>query len=324
MQAVLHRLPGLALCAFITAVALLLSPWLALPALLLALLLGLVLFGLADHPRFSTGIDFSANTLLKIGVALLGARISFEQVMVLGMLPLLLAIAGIILTLAFGLLAARGFGLSRVAGVLSGGAVAICGASAAMALAAVLPQRDDSQKQLLFTIIAVTAISTLAMLLYPWLASLMPLDQQAIGLFLGGTIHNVPQAVGAGYLVSDPAGDAATLIKLMRVAMLAPVVMLVSLLVSQRTSSLGGKAPLPLFLVGFVVLVTINSLGWLGPLQPLLVELSSLLLVVAIAAIGMKASIGEMLGLGWRPLLLVVAETIFLVVVVATGLLCFY
>ena len=323
MKAVALRIPGLALCLVVTALAYLLSEWLELPALLVALLLGLLAYRLVDRPQLQAGIDFSAESLLKLGVALLGARISIEQVLQLGMTPLLLVLVGISCTIGFGLLAARSIGLSRSAGLLSAGAVAICGASAALALASVLPARDDSKQHLLFTIIAVTAFSTIAMLFYPLLATILFNDDMATGLFLGGTIHNVPQAIGAGYVISDASGDAATLIKLLRVAMLAPVVMLVGLL-ARRPAAAGNGSPLPLFLLGFVALVVANSLGWLGGAQALLDELSGVLLVVALAAIGMKASIGDMLRLGWRPLALVLAETVFLAALVAGGLLCFY
>jgi uncharacterized integral membrane protein (TIGR00698 family) len=312
-----EALPGILACILVAAAGWLVAHWFGGPALVYALLLGMLLH-LPTQRRIATaGIDFSANTILKFGVALLGVRISFEQVLAFGITPLVLVAVSIPATLLVGFLIARLFGLHGEAGILSGGAVAICGASAAMAIAAVLPRTPESERHLIFTIIGVTAFSTIAMLLYPLLAVLLQLPDNDAGLFLGGSIHNVPQAIGAGYTISGPAGDAATFIKLLRVAMLAPVVLVVSLLVNRNRQVGAGGATIPAFLVAFVLLVAANSLGWIpDDIRDVLEGLSQACLVIALAAIGLKASFTELTALGWRPVWLLLIETVFLAALV--------
>ena len=162
------------------------------------------------------------------------------------------------------MVAARLLGFQGLFGLLTGGATAICGASAALALAAALPAHPMKDRATLFTVIGVSALSTLAMVAYPMLARALGLDDRLAGIFLGATIHDVAQVVGAGYSLSNEAGDVATLVKLMRVAMLLPVIVFAVMLTRSRSDAAGGQRPplLPWFAVAFAVLVAINSTGW--------------------------------------------------------------
>lgn len=314
-------LPGLLLCAGIGLAAAFIAEYLGGSALLYALLIGMALHAVTNGQNLSSGIQFSARTVLQLGVALLGLRISANEILALGMTPLVIALVSIPATILFGLLVSRTLGMTKSEGVLTGGAVAICGASAAMAIAAVLPQRKESEQHLIFTIVGVTALSTLAMLAYPLLVTLLPMSDVAAGFFLGGTIHNVPQVVGAGFMISDVAGDTATFTKLLRVAMLAPAVLIISVTVARGGHASSGGAGIPGFLLAFVALVIVNSLGWVpaGISEPL-ENLSRACLVVAIAAIGIKASFSGLVKSGWRPALLLTLETLFLAGIVLAGL----
>ena len=138
--------------------------------------------------------------------------------------------------------------------------MAICGASAALAISAVLPKGENHERDTVFTVIGVTALSTIAMIVYPLIIALFHLDHAAIGVFLGGTIHNIAQVVGAGFSISEETGTVATFTKLLRVAMLLPVVMILSFVFHAHNSAKAGRL-LPGFLVVFAVLVAINSLG---------------------------------------------------------------
>ena len=157
-------------------------------------------------------------------------------------------------------------GFQSLFGLLTGGATAICGASAALALAAALPAHPLKERATLFTVIGVSALSTLAMIVYPMIAHALGLDAAPAGIFLGATIHDVAQVVGAGYSMSRETGDIATLVKLMRVAMLLPVIVFAVMLTRARGRAKPAtqRPPLlPWFAVAFAVLVAINSTGWL-------------------------------------------------------------
>lgn len=266
------------------------------------------------------GIEFSARTVLRIGVALLGLRITFGQIASLGLEPVVIVVAGVVTTIAFGLLLARLLGLGANFGYLSGGAVGICGASAALAISSTLPAYDKRERDTVLTVVGVTTLSTIAMIFYPVLVSALHLDHAQAGMFLGGSIHDVAQVVGAGYMISQETGDVATYVKLLRVAMLIPVVLILSLLMFRRMApgaDAHGKRrsapPFPLFLAAFAGLVVVNSAL---PLPSLAVQsassISSWCLVTAIAALGMKTSFRDLLAVGWRPVGLMVAETIWI------------
>ncbi len=295
------------------------------PAMLLALLLGIAFHFLAEEGPCVPGIDFTAQAVLRFGVALLGARISVDLLVGLGAPLIILTMAGVVLTIVFGLLGARVLGRGWRFGLLTGGAVAICGASAAMAIAAVLPRNEHSEKNLIFTVLGVTVLSTIAMIIYPAIIQLTGLDQRAIGVFLGGTIHDVAQVVGAGFSVSDETGQTATLVKLVRVTMLAPVVLVFSLAVRSRgeTVETGGKRPalIPGFVWAFLALATINSFGIMpAVVSQFLGDLSRWALLIAIAAVGMKTALRTMLDVGGQAITLMVAETVFLAVFILIGL----
>ncbi len=318
--------PGFAVSALVAATAQFLSEHYGAPAMLMALLLGLALNFLAeDGTRTAAGISFTARTVLRLGVALLGARISVEMLAELGGPAIALVVAGVLLTIGFALLVSRLVGRSWRFALLTGGSVAICGASAAMAIAAVLPRHEKSERDLVFTVLSVTVLSTVAMVLYPMLAQLFAFDARDSGVFLGGTIHDVAQVVGAGFSIGPEAGETATLVKLIRVSMLAPVVLGFSLVIRQMglADQTEGKRPplLPGFVLGFLALAALNSVGLIpSALADAAAMLSRWALLVAIAAVGIKTSLGRMLEVGTGAIVLLIIETVFLGVFILAGL----
>lgn len=311
--------PGVMACAIVAAAATFLSEHYGAPVMLFALLLGIAMNYLAADTRCKVGIDFTAREVLRIGVALLGLRITFSQIAQLGWEPVLLVIGLVVVTISMSMLAARLMGFQSLFGFLTGGATAICGASAAMAMSAALPAHPGKEKATLFTIIGVSTLSTLAMVLYPMLANAMHFNDTVAGIFLGATIHDVAQVVGAGYSMSSETGDTATVVKLMRVAMLLPVIICAAMITRARGAEPGQARPplLPWFAVGFILLAGINSTGLVPALlQTLGNEASRWCLVLAISAIGMKTQLKELAAVGLKPILLMVGETVFLVVLV--------
>jgi uncharacterized integral membrane protein (TIGR00698 family) len=312
--------PGMLACAVVAAAATFLSEHYGAPVMLFALLLGLAMNFLSGDGPCQPGIEFTARTVLRLGVALLGLRITLGQVVELGWQPVAIVVLSVVLTIGVSMVVAKALGFQSLFGLLSGGATAICGASAALALAAALPNHPLKERATLFTVIGVSALSTVAMIAYPMIAQWLGLDPSTAGVFLGATIHDVAQVVGAGYSMSTQTGDVATVVKLMRVAMLVPVIVFAVMFTRSRVAQEGGgKRPplLPGFAVGFVVLMLINSTGWLpGSVAKSGSDLSRWLLVAAIAGIGMKTQLKELVTVGLKPVLLMVGETVFLVALV--------
>jgi uncharacterized integral membrane protein (TIGR00698 family) len=286
------------------------------PVMLFGLLLGMAFHFLHEDGRCVAGIEFASRTVMRLGVALLGVRITASQIVSLGVVPVVTVVVGVGSTILIGMLLARRLGLGRVFGILSGGAVAICGASAALAISSVLPKHENSERDTILTVVAVTTLSTLAMIFYPILVGWIGFDHVHAGLFLGGTIHDVAQVIGAGFMISPETGDIATYVKLLRVAMLLPVVSVIASTVSHGAGKAKGPK-VPTFLIGFAALVAINSTGVLpGFVVKAVSQVSTWCLVTAIAALGMKTSFKSLVVVGWRPVGLMVIETAWIALLV--------
>lgn len=326
-QAVRHRLwpaaPGLLIACTIALASREFAGWVAVPPLVVALGLGMLFAGLVDVDRATPGVTMATRPVLRTGVALLGAQIGFQQLAGLGAPVVAIALAGLVAALAAGIFAGRMAGLSKGVAAVAAGAVAICGASAAFALAAVVPKKQCSDEETAAIVAAATILGTLAMLAYPLIAVGLGFSAQATAVFLGATLHEVAQAVGAGMAVSLEVGTLATAVKLLRVACLTPVVILVGLLLRERADAAAAAAPplVPPFLVIFFLLAAAASFGLVPPLlREALSEVSRFCLLVAIAALGMKTSLNRMLGAG-KPLILTMLFTsLLLAAIVGTAL----
>ena len=317
--------PGVAVATAVALAASFIAQRYGAPAMLMGLLLGMAFHFLNETPRVGPGLELVAVKALRLGVALLGLRLTVADVASLGWTPVLLVVCAVLATLLFGVVLGRLLGCDRQLGVLTGGSVAICGASAAMAISSVLPKGPDTQRQTLFTIIGVTSLSTIAMVLYPIIGDVLQFNDQEMGIFIGATIHDVAQVVGAGYSVSPTTGDLGTFIKLLRVAMLVPVVLVIGIIFRNKVSAAADreKAPaFPLFLIGFIVLFAINSTGLIpgDVIQPV-ANLAPALLLVAIAALGIRTSMQEVMTIGLKPVLLIVGETLFIAAIIVAYLL---
>ena len=306
--------PGVIAAATVGLAATWLSQHYGTPVMLFALLLGMAFHFLHEEGRCIAGIEFSSRAILRLGIALLGARVTAGQIASLGAAPILTVLAGVATTIVFGAALGRRLGLGPYLGVLSGGAVAICGASAALAISTSLPRYAMRERDTVLTVVGVTTLSTIAMIIYPLIVTALHLHDAPAGVFLGGAIHDVAQVVGAGYMISQETGDVATYVKLLRVAMLIPVVLCIGFLLTRGTGpSPAARAPVPMFLIGFAGLVALNSLVAIpAALVSAATTASSWCLVTAIAALGMKTSFRDLMEVGWKPVGLMVAETIWL------------
>ena len=303
---------GFLLACLVAAAAQFLSDHYGAPAMLMALLIGMAFNFLAADPQCAPGLEVTSKTLLRLGVALLGFRLSFADLADLGWQSFAVVIGLMALTMGFGVAMAPLLKRRWRFGLLTGGSVAICGASAALAISALLPKGRKLEEDTLFTVVAVTALSTMAMIFYPALFNMLGMTDAQSGLLIGATVHDIAQVVGAGYSISDTAGDIATIVKLQRVVML-PVVLLALILASGQGGA--GSLRLPGFVVAFLACFALNSLGFVpANLSSLAGVASQWLLLIAISALGVRTSLAAVFGLGPRHLMLIVSETVFLLV----------
>lgn len=308
--------PGFAICAIASAAAAWLSQNYGVPVILAGLLLGLALNFAAGDVRTHDGLDLISRHGLRAGIVLLGFQVTLMQVGAMGVVPFvgLALVMGAALVAA--LLAARATGQSGSLGLLAGGATAICGASAALALYGVIGRERLEQAQFTLTLVMLAAASAIALATYPALTLALDFTEAQAGFLVGASIHDVAQAIGAGFAISDNAGAQATVVKLTRVALLAPLVTLVALWIARfhplPASSISGRVPLlPGFILAFLAVVGANSVLSL-PVQVAAGALvaSKTLLLLAVTATAMRTRTDLLLELGWRSAMPVLAATI--------------
>jgi uncharacterized integral membrane protein (TIGR00698 family) len=307
-------LPGLMVAGLATLAAASLSDRYGAPLTLMALLVGLALNFLSADRRLTPGLALAARELLRWAIVLVGARITFAQIAALGPESLAVVVLTVGVTIGGGVLAARMLGFSTAYGVLSGGAVAICGGSAAMALSATLGERRVRQAELTLVLVGISSMSSLAMVLYPAAAQALDFSDAQAGFFLGGSVHDVAQTLGAGYAFSPAAGETATIVKLARVALLAPVLAIIALLFPAQLEITGAKprsAMVPWFVVGFFAVAGINSAGVI-PLQvsKFAAETAAAMLAISVAATAIRSPLAEIMKTGPKPLLAIVAASL--------------
>ena len=312
------KIPGLFAVTIVAIAARFLSDHYQSPVMLFALLIGLGFHFLYDETDCAPGIDFSAKYVLQFGVALLGLRVSVEKISEIGPIPALIVIATVIATILIGLLLAKIAKKSWQLGIVTSVAVAICGASAALAISSVLPKTQNSDKNTLFTVVAVTSLSTLAMIVYPMVTYFFGLNEFASGVFIGATIHDVGQVIGAGYSISESVGDTATLVKMIRVSSLVPVVILVVILFPRsKDHDTSLMMQIPLFLVGFILCVIVGSATeFPDPLRVFLLDISSWCIIAAISAIGMKTALRSLRHAGGTAFSFIIIESLFIAMAV--------
>jgi uncharacterized integral membrane protein (TIGR00698 family) len=232
-------------------------------------------------------------------------------------------------TVVSGFVFARWYGRGAGFGALVGVGTAVCGASATLATSTVVPEYKGKAADIAFVVVAVNALATLAMLVYPPLCIVLGFDAQTTGVMLGGTIHDVAQVVGAGYAVSEPVGNTAVIVKLFRVFLLLPVVLGVGWYFTRMGMRHGeAHVPVPVFAIVFLLLCVLNSAmplapSWMpvyAPVKSVLVEISTWGLLLAIGALGLGTSVKTIIGLGWRHITTVLGATAVIFVVVTGGL----
>lgn len=307
------RLSGICFCLLLVLGASYIADHYGSSTILGALLLGMAFNSISHYREFAPGIDFCAKHLLRVGVALMGVRITFSQIVDLGIQPVIVVTVVVVGTIFFSVLAARLLKIDLIKALISGAAVGICGASAALAVAAVLPTNKESEKHLLCTVVGVAGVSTLCMLIYPGMLLLLGFSVEQMGVFLGASIHDVAQVFGAGDMISPAVAQLATYTKMLRVAMLLPAIMVLAFIFSKADGSNRIGSMLPPFLIAFVGFVILaNSQLLSDRVIEIFSDFSRIFLWTAMAALGAKTNLVELWHVGGKPLVLLLVNTVFI------------
>ena len=327
-------LPGLVLSGIVAAAGYMLAPYVArvvpIPNMVIALVIGIALNPIAARPWTQAGMAFCVRTVLRWAVALLGLRVAVGDIAALGFGSGLVIVVAMTATVLSGFLFARWSDRTDAFGAMVGVGTAVCGASATLACSTVVPDYRGKQADIAFVVVAVNALATLAMLIYPPLCLLLGFDARSTGVMLGGTIHDVAQVVGAGYAVSETVGNTAVIVKLFRVFLLLPTVLGVGWYFTRQGKRHGdARVPVPMFGIVFLFLCAVNSavplvpslLPVYAPIKAALVEASTWGLLLAIGALGLGTSVKTIFALGWRHIAMALASTIVIFVIVTGGLL---
>ncbi|ELV7526993.1 YeiH family putative sulfate export transporter [Edwardsiella ictaluri] len=329
-HALLRLLPGLLLTGIITAVsmwagALLWVEQLGFGALTLAIILG-ILIGNSVYPALSipcsVGVHLAKQKFLRLGIILYGFRLTFQQIADVGLTGIITDALTLSSTFLLALwLGRKVFGMDKQTVMLIGAGSSICGAAAVMATEPVV--KADASK-VSVAVSTVVIFGTIAIFLYPWLYQLnahyqwVAMTQESFGIYIGSTVHEVAQVVAAGRAISDDTGNAAVITKMIRVMMLAPFLLILSSTLSRGTGSTDGKkAPItiPWFAVIFILVAGFNSFNLLpGALVHALITLDTILLAMAMAALGLTTHISAIRQAGIRPIILASLLFVWLII----------
>ncbi|MEE6802200.1 YeiH family putative sulfate export transporter, partial [Escherichia coli O8:H10] len=325
-RSVRHLVPGLALSAAVAGVALWSGTIPAVAgagfsALSLAILIGMVL-GNTLYPQIGrpceSGIVFAKQHLLRLGIILYGFRLTFSQIADVGISGIVIDLLTLSSTFLLAcLLGQKVFGLDKHTSWLIGAGSSICGAAAVLATEPVV--KAEASK-VTVAIATVMIFGTLAIFIYPAIYPLLAhwFTPESYGIYIGSTMHEVAQVVAAGHAVSPETESAAVIAKMLRVMMLAPFLILLAARVKQLAPANGGqrsKITIPWFAILFIAVAVFNSFGLLPKAAvDMLVTLDTLLLAMAMAALGITTHVSAIRKAGARPLLMALLLFIWLIV----------
>lgn len=325
-RTLLHFVPGLALTAVVTGAALWAGSFPAIAgagfsALTLAILFGMVV-GNTLYPKIwqpcDGGVIFAKQHLLRLGIILYGFRLTFAQIADVGVSGI--AIDVLTLTSTFFIACILGqkiFGLDKHTSWLIGAGSSICGAAAILATEPVV--KAEASK-VTVAVATVVIFGTLAIFLYPAMYPLLAhwFTPEAYGIYMGSTMHEVAQVVAAGHAVSPDAENAAVIAKMLRVMMLAPFLLFLAARVKQLAPAGSGeksKITIPWFAIMFILVAVFNSFHLLPKAAvDALVTLDTVLLAMAMAALGLTTHVSALKKAGAKPLLMALMLFVWLIV----------
>lgn len=312
---------------------------------MLAIILGMVVSNCWALPKLlQPGFKFSVKKLLPLGIVLLGARLNFQDLIKVGFQGLLLSILETVVALVLFVALTKILKLPQKLGALLGVGTAICGGTAIVATAPVI---EAEEKDVVFSVATVTLLGLIGMFALPVLGHFLALSSKQFGVWAGLAIHQTPQVVAAGFAYSADAGQTATIVKLARVCLLAPVVFLIGLVYARNKVKATGTSErkkinylhlFPMFVLGFLGMALLKTMGLLPDLTVhvakgvlragnhdvsiggLADQISKICITISMAGVGLETKFASMKQTGLKPLaaslvaVLVVASLILLLI----------
>lgn len=318
-----NKIYGISLVAFIALIALLLSKIpaihaLAISPLIIGIVLGIVFansFRKLMPVTWNPGILFSAKTLLRIAIVFYGFRITFQQISSVGLEGLSLSVIMLSTTMILGVVVGiKLLKLDRDTSILIASGSAVCGAAAVLATEDVLKSEPHKTAIAISTVVL---FGTISLFLFPILfkSGILQMDYTQYGLYVGSSVHEVAQVVAAGNAISPVSSDTAIIVKMTRVMLIAPMLLVLGLFLSRlSTTKSKNKLVVPWFAVLFIVVAGFNSLDLLPlPLVSWINIVDTFLLTMAMTALGMDTQMSKFKQAGLKPLLLAVILFVWLV-----------
>jgi uncharacterized integral membrane protein (TIGR00698 family) len=303
--------PGLALAsmAAATAYAVRQLPAMAVfSPMILAIVIGIAFHNIVGTPAWAKqGVTFSMRRLLRVAIILLGLQLTITQVIEVGGRGIGIISLTLVSTFVFTVWVGRLLRVDRKLAQLIAAGTSICGASAVIATNTVTNAEDED---VAYAVACVTVFGSVAMFTYPLLPGLLNLNPHDFGLWSGASIHEIAQVVAASFQGGQKAGEFGTIAKLSRVTLLAPMVIALGLIANRSSKRAGPDAaaarpPMPWFVLGFVALVGVNSVVTISAeARVWIVAITTFMLSVALAAMGLETDIGKLMAKGFRPALL--------------------
>jgi uncharacterized integral membrane protein (TIGR00698 family) len=295
-------------------------------ATVMALLVGMALnFIFNKYKQFNAGVDFTGKIILRIGIILMGVNLNFSDVLNVGKYSLFVMIFTMATAFGVGNLIGKMFGMNWKLTNLLSVSTAICGGSAVAAVGPVIKAKNED---IAYAISATFIFDVLTVVAFPWIGHALGMSDTGFGLWVGTAVNDTSSVVAAGYAFSDIAGNIAVIVKLTRTLFIIPFVLIFSVITERLEaksearsgrSSINFKKIFPYFIILFLVVVALRSTGIIpNNIVPSLSKTSKFCMVMALSAIGLKTSFGDIKNIGFKPMFLgFIVDT--LVVIVSIG-----
>ncbi|MCV6608633.1 MAG: putative sulfate exporter family transporter [Campylobacterales bacterium] len=307
---------GLILSGLVGLVSIILANYIPIGSVAVAIILGIIVGNAVKIPKsYNEGISYSEKTILAFAIGLMGINLDFTILSALGFKTIILIILGMIVTIFSALFIGRLLGLDKKLSLLLGIGNGVCGSSAIGAIAPILKADKDS---IGISVAIVNLLGTIGIFLVPFIALGIGLNEIDSGILVGNTLQAVGQVTAGGFAISDTAGVSATAVKMGRVLLLTPLILILIYLYTEKDNKEVKTGKFPTFILFFILFSIISSFKILNPdLEKLISLISHLALVIAMSSVGLKIHFSSIKSSG--SLALKAGVFIFLIQILFTG-----